>query len=146
MPGPDPKAREFAHALIDRAGVDVIHGHGAHHVREMEVYRDKLILYGCGDFLNDFEGINLYPTMRPDLTVACLADIDAATGRLTKLDLIPIRIRQLRMNVAGPRGTHWLQQTLNRRCADFGVRANLNGRMLSLTWRAGERANKGTPP
>ena len=25
-----------------------------------EVYRDKLILYGCGDFLNDYEGIGGY--------------------------------------------------------------------------------------
>lgn len=45
-----PAQRSFAHALID-AGVDVVHGHSSHHPKGIEVYRDRLILYGCGDFL-----------------------------------------------------------------------------------------------
>ena len=49
--------RSFAHRLIDQAGVDVVYGHSSHHVKGLEVYRKKLILYGCGDFLNDYEGI-----------------------------------------------------------------------------------------
>jgi poly-gamma-glutamate capsule biosynthesis protein CapA/YwtB (metallophosphatase superfamily) len=44
-----PAHQRFAHALIDRAGIDVIHGHSSHHPRAVEVYRDRLILYGCGD-------------------------------------------------------------------------------------------------
>jgi poly-gamma-glutamate synthesis protein (capsule biosynthesis protein) len=46
----------FAHRLIDGA-VDVVHGHSSHHPRPIEVYRNRLILYGCGDFINDYEGI-----------------------------------------------------------------------------------------
>src|SRR5690606_9984554 len=49
--------RIFAHELVDRGCVDVVHGHSAHHAKGIEVYRDKLILYGCGDFLTDYEGI-----------------------------------------------------------------------------------------
>jgi len=52
--------RRFAHALIDRAGVSVIHGHSSHHPKAIEIYRNRLILYGCGDFLNDYEGIKGY--------------------------------------------------------------------------------------
>ena len=53
-----PKAhKSFAHRLIDEARVDVVHGHWSHHVRPIEVHRGKLILYGCGDFINDYEGI-----------------------------------------------------------------------------------------
>jgi len=33
--------------------VDIIHGHSSHHVKAIEVYKEKLILYGCGDFLSD---------------------------------------------------------------------------------------------
>ncbi|MBC7235480.1 MAG: CapA family protein, partial [Chloroflexi bacterium] len=47
----------FAHGLIDEAGVDVIHGHSSHHVKGIEVYKGKPILYGCGDLINDYEGI-----------------------------------------------------------------------------------------
>ena len=59
--------QEFAHRLIDEAKVDLIHGHSSHHVKGIEVYRDKLILYGCGDFLNDYEGIGGYESFRTDL-------------------------------------------------------------------------------
>ena len=46
----------FAHRLID-GGVDLVHGHSSHHPRPVEVYRKKLILYGCGDLVDDYEGI-----------------------------------------------------------------------------------------
>src|SRR5262249_26154341 len=55
----------FAHGLIDRAGVHVVHGHSSHHVKGLEVYRGHLILYGCGDFLNDYEGIAGEERYRP---------------------------------------------------------------------------------
>jgi poly-gamma-glutamate capsule biosynthesis protein CapA/YwtB (metallophosphatase superfamily) len=44
--------RRFARGLID-AGVDLVHGHSSHHPIGMELYRDPLICYGCGDFVND---------------------------------------------------------------------------------------------
>jgi poly-gamma-glutamate capsule biosynthesis protein CapA/YwtB (metallophosphatase superfamily) len=48
----------FAHALIDKSQVDVIHGHSSHHPIGLEVYKGKLVIYGCGDFINDYEGIS----------------------------------------------------------------------------------------
>ena len=59
--------RRFARALIDRAGVHVIHGHSSHHSLGIEVYRNRPILYGCGDLINDYEGIRGYEQYRPDL-------------------------------------------------------------------------------
>jgi poly-gamma-glutamate capsule biosynthesis protein CapA/YwtB (metallophosphatase superfamily) len=47
----------FARRLID-GGVDVIHGHSSHDLRPVEVYRGRLILYGCGDCIDDYEGIS----------------------------------------------------------------------------------------
>ena len=46
----------FAHRLVD-AGADVVHGHSSHHPRPLEVYGGRLVLHGCGDLVNDYEGI-----------------------------------------------------------------------------------------
>jgi Bacterial capsule synthesis protein PGA_cap len=43
-------------ARLQRMG-RVVHGHSSHHPKGVEVYRQMRILYGCGDFLNDYEGI-----------------------------------------------------------------------------------------
>jgi poly-gamma-glutamate synthesis protein (capsule biosynthesis protein) len=61
------KQSEFAHKLIDDAGVDLIHGHSSHHIKGIEVYKDRLIIYGAGDFLNDYKGIPGYEEFRDDL-------------------------------------------------------------------------------
>src|SRR3990172_4508531 len=74
----------FAHRLVD-AGFDVIHGHSSHHVRPIEVYRDRLILYGCGDFIDDYEGIEGYEAFRDDLALMYFATLDAASGELAEL-------------------------------------------------------------
>src|SRR5690606_7936141 len=74
-----PEHVEFAHRLIDR-GVDIIHGHSSHHPRPIEVYRDRLILYGCGDLINDYEGIRGYEELRDALRVGELVSVDVAPG------------------------------------------------------------------
>ena len=48
--------RRFAHRLID-AGVNIVHGHSSHHPRPLEIYRNRPIFYGCGDLIDDYEGI-----------------------------------------------------------------------------------------
>src|SRR6187399_3323061 len=62
----------FARRLVD-FGVDIVHGHSAHHPRPIEVYRGGLILYGCGDFINDYEGIRGYEAYRDELRLLYLA-------------------------------------------------------------------------
>ena len=61
--------QRFAHKVLDLAAVDVIHGHSSHHPKGIEVYRGKPILYGCGDFLNDYEGIAGYEEYRSHLVL-----------------------------------------------------------------------------
>ena len=78
----DPEQRRFAHALIDAAEVDLLHGHSSHHPRGIEVYKNKLILYGCGDFLNDYEGIGSHEEYRGDLTLMYLPELDTDTEDL----------------------------------------------------------------
>ncbi|MGH8376132.1 MAG: CapA family protein, partial [Pseudomonas sp.] len=109
----------FAHALIDEAGVDVVHGHSSHHVKGIEVYREHLILYGCGDLLNDYEGIEGYTAFRGDLGLLYFASLDP-DGHLQSLDLIPTRLRRFRLCRAEGDDRQWLHDTLSRECARLG--------------------------
>jgi len=90
---------DFAHALIDAGGVDVVHGHSSHHPKGIEVYQGKPIFYGCGDFLNDYEGIRGYEQYRDDLSLMYLVTLDGA-GRLLELQMVPMQIRRFRLNRA----------------------------------------------
>jgi poly-gamma-glutamate synthesis protein (capsule biosynthesis protein) len=112
--------RAFARGLID-AGVDVIHGHSSHHPLPVEVYRDRLILYGCGDLINDYEGIGGYEAFRPELSLLYFPSLDAS-GSLRSLRLAPMRMRRLRLERAGEDDVQWLAQQLDAAGAHLGTR------------------------
>ncbi|HEX4995029.1 MAG TPA: CapA family protein [Methylomirabilota bacterium] len=116
--------QRFARRLLD-GGVDIVHGHSSHHVRPIELYRGKLILYGCGDFLNDYEGIAGYEEFRDDLTLMYFATLQPETGRLVSLRMTPMHIRNLRANRATPEDAEWLGHTLARVSRAFGARVEL---------------------
>lgn len=126
-----PKQTLFAHGLIDDGTVDIIHGHSSHHVKAIEVYRGRLILYGCGDFLNDYEGIGGYEEFRADLSLMYFATVNASNGKLVGLQMTPTRIRRFKVNRASSADAAWLENTLNREGASFGTRVKLenNGRL-----------------
>jgi poly-gamma-glutamate synthesis protein (capsule biosynthesis protein) len=127
--------RAFAHQLIDQAGIDLVHGHSSHHARGIEVYREKLILYGCGDLLNDYEGIGGHEAWRPDLSLMYFPVLDATSGRLLRLELVPTRVRRMRIERARGRDATWLAGTLTREGAALGTRAELlPDDTLALRW------------
>jgi poly-gamma-glutamate synthesis protein (capsule biosynthesis protein) len=113
---------EFAHRLID-GGVDVIHGHSSHHVRPIELYRGKLILYGCGDLINDYEGISGYQTYRDDLRLLYFAMVEPGGGSLVQLRMVPMQARQLRLWHASGADVDHLLEVINQTSEDLGVRA-----------------------
>ena len=126
--------RELAHRLID-GGVDVVHGHSSHHPKGIEVHEDRLVLHGCGDLLNDYEGISGREEFRDDLVLAYLAALDPS-GRLERLDLIPYRIRRFRLERAGKEDTAWMRDTLVREGKALGTRAELAADgSLTVRWR-----------
>jgi poly-gamma-glutamate synthesis protein (capsule biosynthesis protein) len=116
----------FARALIDEAGVSIVHGHSSHHPKAIEIYRDRLILYGCGDFLNDYEGIRGYERYRDDLALMYFADLDPASGSLQALKLAPLQIKNFRLCNPSWRDVEWIQQTLDRECQQFATRVILD--------------------
>ncbi|KUN78162.1 hypothetical protein AQJ64_32370 [Streptomyces griseoruber] len=103
----------FARALVD-GGVDLVHGHSSHHPRPVEVYRGHLVLHGCGDFIDDYEGISGHPEYRDDLRIAFLVRLAADTGRLAGLRMVPLRARRLRLEPAPAADRAWLRATLDR--------------------------------
>lgn len=112
--------RAFAHALIDAGACDLLHGHSSHHPRGLEIYRDRLILYGCGDFITDYEGIEGYEQFRGDLALAYLPSFEG-DGTLSKLTILPYQMRRFRLQHASPADVAWLQATLDRESARFGA-------------------------
>jgi poly-gamma-glutamate capsule biosynthesis protein CapA/YwtB (metallophosphatase superfamily) len=119
--------REFAHAMIEQAGIDVIHGHSSHHPKGIEIYRDRPILYGCGDFLNDYEGISGYEEYRDDLVLMYLPRFAAASGNLADFELQVFQMRQFCLHRASQDDTAWLQATLDRQSSQFGTRIESRG-------------------
>jgi poly-gamma-glutamate synthesis protein (capsule biosynthesis protein) len=130
-----PEQQDFAHALIEEAGVDIVHGHSSHHPRGIEVYQDRLILYGCGDFLNDYEGIQGYESFRGDLTLMYFASMDPASGRLVFLRMTPMRMSRFRENRVSPHDARWLCGVLEREGSRFGTWTTLEADgLLTLHW------------
>jgi poly-gamma-glutamate synthesis protein (capsule biosynthesis protein) len=128
--------QRLARALIDKAGVDVVHGHSSHHVKGIEVYGERLILYGCGDFLTDYEGIKGDAQYRDDLVLLYLPELDPASGALQRLTLTPFQLSGLRPRTPKTADVAWLRDVLNREGERLGTRVHLgdDGR-LGLAWR-----------
>ncbi len=95
--------RRFARGLIE-GGVDVVHGHSSHHPKRVEFHRGRPILYGCGDLLNDYEGIAGYEAFRPGLGALYFF----APGRL---ELEAFRVRRFRLERATTEEARWLAET-----------------------------------
>ena len=126
----------FAHNVVDLAAVDVVHGHSSHHPKGIEVYRGKPILYGCGDFINDYEGIGGYEEFRSHLVLAYFVTIDPSPGGLLRLEMRPFETKRFQLHRAGRRDAEWLQDMLSREGRRFGTRVKLDtGGRLLLEWQ-----------
>ncbi|KAK1763904.1 putative polyglutamate biosynthesis protein [Phialemonium atrogriseum] len=124
---PAPLIRSLAHFLIDECGIDIIHGHSAHHIQGVEIYKGKLILYGCGDFVDDYA---VSPGYRNDLgavwRVTATEDAEGmAKGSLglKTLEVFPTRNLLFQAGLMRPdeEGHQWVRSTLMRLCGELGT-------------------------
>lgn len=130
-----PEHIQFAHELIDTAGVDIIHGHSSHHAKGIEIFKEKPVIYGCGDFLNDYEGIGGYEEYRSDLALMYFVRMEIATGKLIRLEMVPAQIRHFRSNRVSDDDLQWLNNRLNRECSRFNSRVEITKeKTLALHW------------
>ena len=85
--------RTFAHSLMDAGVADIIYGHSSHHPKRIEIYRKRLILYGCGDLINDYEGIGGQEAFRDDFCIMYFPRIQP-DGTLHSLEVTPMKIHR----------------------------------------------------
>jgi poly-gamma-glutamate synthesis protein (capsule biosynthesis protein) len=124
----------FAHRLIEQ-GIAIVHGHSSHHVRAIEVFKGRLILYGCGDFLTDYEGISGNETFRGDLPLMHLVELDSDSGELIAARLVPMQMRRFQLQRASAADARWLCDLLNKLGAKFNTRVKLQSdNSLVLEW------------
>ncbi|HEY7741458.1 MAG TPA: CapA family protein [Burkholderiales bacterium] len=127
--------RAFAQALIDSAGVDLVHGHSSHHPKGIEIHRGRLILYGCGDFINDYEGIRGHEAFRGDLGLMYFPVLESGTGRLARLAMTATQVKRFQVRRASGADARWLAAMLDREGRRLGTRSELlpDGR-IELQW------------
>ena len=83
---PDPNS-SLPITLIDSGAVNLIHGHSAHHFKAIEVYRNNVLIYGCGDFIED-EGIRGREEFPEGLVSTYVTRVRLADGALASLSLV----------------------------------------------------------
>jgi poly-gamma-glutamate synthesis protein (capsule biosynthesis protein) len=115
----------FAHRLIEE-GVALVHGHSSHHVKAIEVFKGRLILYGCGDFITDYEGISGYEDFRGDIAVMYLVDVDPKSGALISARLVPMHMQRFRLAHTSAEDAHWLCELLKELGKPFGTTCRPN--------------------
>ena len=124
----------FAHRLIEE-GIAIVHGHSSHHVKAIEVFKGRIILYGCGDFLTDYEGISGYEMFRGDLALMYLIELDSYSGELISARLVPMQMRRFRLERASATDAEWLCKLLNQLGTQFGTGTKLEkDNSFMLAW------------
>jgi poly-gamma-glutamate synthesis protein (capsule biosynthesis protein) len=127
--------RHFAHRLLDLGAADIIHGHSSHHPKAIEVYNGRPILYGCGDFVNDYEGISGYEEFRSNLVLMYFVTLDVHTGTLCSLTMVPLQTRQFRLQRLPAPDTTWMKDMMNREGKRTGTEIISGpGDTLALRW------------
>ncbi|MDA8094051.1 MAG: CapA family protein [Betaproteobacteria bacterium] len=124
--GIDDPQRRFAQRLIVDSGVQVVHGHSSHHAKGIEIFQGCPIFYGCGDFVNDYEGIGGHEAFRPDLVLMYCVVLDPASRRLSTLTAVPFEIRRFSLHRVAAQDARWLATRLDRESRPFGTRVDLN--------------------
>jgi len=127
--------RRFAQRLIELGAADLVHGHSSHHPRPIEVYRGRLILYGCGDLINDYEGIGSQGVFDPSAVCLYFAQLSRETGELKQLEIVPMQLRRLRLAHATPAARRSLQSLFETEGRHFktGVQVQADGNW-QLRW------------
>jgi poly-gamma-glutamate synthesis protein (capsule biosynthesis protein) len=129
-----PDQIAFAHRLVEE-GIAIVHGHSSHHVKAIEVFKGHLILYGCGDFLTDYEGISGYEMFRGDLALMYLIELDSCSGELITARLVPMSMRRFRLERLSSAEAEWLRKLVNELGKPFKTGASLEkDSSLMLEW------------
>jgi len=113
--------RLFAHYLIDSGVVDIVHGHSSHHAKGLEYYKGKIILYGCGDFVNDYEGIGGREEFRPWLAPMYFVTVNLRSRQIEHVEIEVMRMRRFRLQKAAAKDRQWFGDKLHQVSKGFAT-------------------------
>lgn len=112
---PPERHIDFAHALID-IGVDIFYGHSSHVFQGVERYKNSLILYDCGEFIDDYA---VDEFLRNDLSFLFKVKIK---NKIKELELIPIIIKNFQINKAKRKEGKEINEIMKKRSWIFKTR------------------------
>ena len=81
--------------MVKEAGVKIIHGTSTHHVQPPEFIGESLVLYGMGDFVDDYA---VDPVFRNDKGIIASVEIDTR-GQITHVEFVPTLILEEQVNL-----------------------------------------------
>jgi len=119
---PSATQQRFARWLIDQ-GVDVVHGHSAHVIQGIEVYRGRPIVYDAGDYVDDYA---VKPDLHNDRSVR--VELVVEDGRLDRLHVAPVEIVDERVERATGDVAAWVRDRVRTLSSEFGTRVERDGR------------------
>ncbi len=126
---------QFAHTLVDNGYVDVIHGHSSHHILGVEIYKEKPVLYGCGDFINDYEGIETKQFFRDDISMMYLITLNTNSKDLIDVTLVPLIKYQFSLKNPSEEDIKQVESILNQMEIKFRKKVkNDKNTAFSLKW------------
>lgn len=109
--GINNKFVKFAKQVII-SGVDIIHGHSSHHVKCIQHDTDKVIIYGNGDFVNDYA---IDQTYRNDLGMIVKVTINPQNKK--KVCIIPTIIKDRQVAYADDKERKIVYNNVKNDCA-----------------------------
>lgn len=118
---------DYAHTMVD-AGADIIAGHSAHVIQGIELYKNALILYDMGDFIDDYI---VHADLRNDLTA--LFSVQIKDKKITSLTLIPARIKNMVVNRAHEQDAQEVFDLIKKRSRLFNTTFHETNGALRIT-------------
>ncbi|KAF2177218.1 putative polyglutamate biosynthesis protein [Zopfia rhizophila CBS 207.26] len=123
---PSDDIRSLAHFLVDECEVDIVHGHSSHHIQGAEVYKGRLIIYGCGDFVDDYA---VDAEFRNDLSAVWRVAVEKARDngkklRVSRLEVFPSRIKHFQTHLLDKddRDHKWVRSRFSELSKAFGTK------------------------
>ncbi len=125
-----PQHQTFAHSLIDKVKVNLIHGHSSHHPIGIEIYKNIPILYGCGDLINDYEEIT--PQHRPmsDFSLMYFLNFDAQNLKLKQFEIVPVEKKKFSLKFADQEDCQRLLAILQKVSSPFHTQFKIDKNVI----------------
>lgn len=103
----------FAHEMAEH-GAAIIHGHSAHIFHGIEIYKNTVVLYDTGDFIDDYV---VDPVLKNNHSFLFLLEVNREG--IERLRLVPVLINNYQVNLAKGKSYEWSIKRMQHLSARF---------------------------